>query len=117
MSLQKAKTFLSVIGLAVLIPFGATAETNILWDKVSVVAAGSWNDVNTISSEELDQLKSIANTGDANAQFALGVIYQAKHQYREAEYWLKLAADQGHMPARYSFIENAAGHAMAKLDW
>lgn len=117
MNFHKARTLLSIISLALLMPLTATAERDPLWDKVSVVAAGSWNDVNSITSDDLDRLKSIANTGDANAQFALGVVYQARHQHREAEYWLKLAADQGHIPARYSYIENAAGHAMANLDW
>jgi hypothetical protein len=117
MHFQRTKLSLLVLSLAIAAPWSASADSVTLWDKLAVIAAGSWEHVNSLSSEETNQLKSLANTGDVNAQFALGVIHQAKHQHREAEYWLKMAADQGHMPARYSYVENAAGRAMAKPDW
>lgn len=117
MHFQKTRTSILALSLVIAVPFSASADSDPLWDKLAVIAAGSWGDAKSISKDEINQLKSMANAGDANAQFALGVLYQAKHQHRDAEYWLKLAADQGHIPARYSYVDNAAGHAMAKLNW
>ncbi|WP_211830381.1 tetratricopeptide repeat protein [Kistimonas asteriae] len=42
--------------------------------------------------------------GNANAQFALGVIAVAKNSLQEAMHWWEMAAKQGHETAQYNLI-------------
>ena len=99
-------------------PLAANAETNPLWDKLSSIAASGWMEVSSLTPQEFKQVKSLSQSGDLNAQYALGMIYQAKHEHDKASVWLKSAADQGHVPARYSYNKNAAEHSdMASLNW
>jgi TPR repeat protein len=95
----------------------AVADQSTLWNKLSVMAENDWQTAHTLGAEEMAALRSMAVLGDSNAQYALGSIYESRHEHSEAATWLKMAAENGHMPARYSYIENAAGHAMAELSW
>lgn len=107
-----------ILTLCLFSPFTANAETNPLWDKLSAIAASGWMEVSSLTSQELKEVKSLSQSGDSNAQYALGMIYQAKHEHDKAATWLKKAAEQGHVPAHYSYNKNAAGHSdMASLNW
>ena len=118
MSFKKMNKGISILLLCCAMPMAVFAAANPLWDKLSSIAATGWMEVDSLSAKELKQLKSLSQSGDTNAQYALGMIYQAKHEHGKAAVWLKKAAAQGHVPARYSYNKNAAGHPdMAKLNW
>lgn len=104
--------------LCLIAPVSVFAESDPLWNKLSSMAASGWMEVDSLTQSEMDQLTTLSKSGDSNAQYALGMIYQVKHQHEKAGQWLKLAAEQGHVPARYSYNKNTAGHTgMATLSW
>jgi len=55
-------------------------------------------------SDSLDALRSLADNGDASAQFALGIRYatgdQVKQDHTQAARWFMLAADRGEVKAQ-----------------
>ena len=55
-------------------------------------------------ASELEQLRQLAESGDANAQFTLGARYATgdgvPQDYATAAHWFTLAADQGHVVAQ-----------------
>ena len=60
-------------------------------------------------TESLDALRQLAEQGDAEAQYQLGMLYRTKEylHYKEASRWLLKAAEQGHPEA-----QNAAGEML-----
>ena len=118
MLFARMKKGLGILLFCLVLPVNVFADSNELWDKLSVIAAGGWSDVDSLNEQDLTQLTSLSNSGDSNAQYALGVIYMVRHEHEKAEIWLKRAADQGHIPASYSYNENVASQVMmAGLGW
>lgn len=118
MFLKRLNKGIFIVLLYVVLPASVFAESGQLWNKLTAIAANNWLDVNSLSTREIDQIESLAQSGDSNAQYALGMIYQVKHEHDKAQAWLKHAAEQGHVPARYSYNKHAAGHPdMANLSW
>ena len=72
----------------------------------------------TVASE-LDSLKASAEQGFANAQFNLGVMYDAgegvPQNYTEAVRWFRMAAEQGNATAVQRF-RMAAEHPNPQLE-
>ena len=58
----------------------------------------------TVASELVDSLKAAAEQGDADAQFNLGLMYDAgegvPQNYTEAARWFRMAAEQGFADAQ-----------------
>lgn len=52
------------------------------------------------NSAEMARLRPLANQGDANAQYRVGVLYAERKDLIEAARYYKMAADQGHAEAR-----------------
>ena len=54
----------------------------------------------------VEDMRGLADQGDANAQYNLGVRYDrgqgVRQDYQEALHWYKLAAAQGHSAAQYN---------------
>ena len=46
-----------------------------------------------------DVLQRLADNGDINAQYLLGIRYCIRNKYPLAQYWLRHAAKQGHIVA------------------
>ena len=118
MLFAKMKKGLGILLFCLVLPVNAFADSSTLWDKLTVIAAGDWVEVDSLNEQDLAQLTSLSNSGDSNAQYALGVVYMLRHEHDKADIWLQRAAEQGHIPASYSYNENAASHAMmAGLGW
>ena len=118
MSFNNMKKGIFILLLCFVLPFTVSAEPESLWNKLSTIAANGWMEASSLSSQEMDQLTALSKSGDSNAQYALGMIYQTKHDHDKAANWLKHAAEQGHVPAQYSYNKNAAGHPdMAQINW
>lgn len=118
MLIKRMNKLILIFMLGVVIPASVFAGSDALWNKLTTIATNGWMEIDSLSRQEMDKLSSLASTGDANAQYALGMIYQAKHEHEKAANWLKQAAEQGHAPARYSFNKNAVGHSdIAVLGW
>ena len=79
------------------------AESDQFWTKLHGIVMYDKTMAFALTEQEFTQLKVLANSGDANAQFALGVVYLAKQEYFDAELPLKQAATQGHIPAQYRY--------------
>ena len=79
------------------------AESDQFWTKLRGIVMYDKTMAFALTEQEFTQLKVLANSGDANAQFALGVVYLAKQEYFDAELPLKQAATQGHIPAQYRY--------------
>lgn len=61
-----------------------------------------------------------AENGDANAQFAIARQYERQRQYKNAEHWYLLAAQQGHTEAMYevaSMYDESNGNDAKALEW
>lgn len=60
----------------------------------------------TLWAQDIHQLKTLANKGDSEAQFELGVIYdngdQLPQDLKKAAYWYTKSAQQGHVDAQYN---------------
>lgn len=74
-----------------------------------------------VSPDTLKNVSSAAERGDPNAQFALGVIYDAGNGVFqdpvEAVKWFRQAADKGHLDAQFRMgLAYAAGHGVAQND-
>ncbi|HSS98943.1 MAG TPA: GAF domain-containing protein, partial [Terriglobales bacterium] len=58
----------------------------------------------TVPTDSLDALRTLANNGDATAQFALGIRYatgdRVQQDYTQAARWFLLAADRGEVKAQ-----------------
>ena len=118
MTLKKLYKSVFIALLAVILPISANADSESFWNKLTGIAANNWMEVDLLTSQEIQQLTQLSDAGDPNAQYALGMIYQAKHDHDKAASWLKRAAKQGHVPARYSYNKNAAVHPdVASLNW
>jgi len=97
-------------------PLTVSADQTELWQKLTIAANDNWKNIDAITHEHINQLTSLAQSGDANSQFALGTIQQIKQYHFEAQRWLKLAADQGHLPAQYKLTSYSAIQNIAVLD-
>ncbi len=69
----------------------------------------------------LKEFRALAEQGDADAQFNLGVMYAegrgVPKDYVQAYMWLSLAAAQGHEPARKARVKKLAKKmTLAQLD-
>ena len=119
MLLKKMNKNLLVFLMCMLMPASVVvAGSDSLWNKLSAIAANNWIEIESLTQHEITQLGKLSEAGDANAQYALGMIYKTKHEHEKAEIWLKQAAEQGHAPARYSYNKNAEGHPdVAELSW
>ena len=57
-----------------------------------------------VQKREIEQTKSLAKQGDANAQYILGLMYDngkgVPQDYKEAVKWLRMSADQGYALAQ-----------------
>lgn len=62
--------------------------------------------LNCTSLKEIDDLKALANNGNAVAQYNLGIMYAeglgVQENNKEAVKWFKLAAEQGDTGAQYN---------------
>ena len=115
MSMKKSAFILM---LCFLTPMAAFADTDKSWSGMPVATADDCGEIDFITEAEITQLISLSKSGDTNAQYALGVAYKQKHEHEKAASWFKRAAEQGHVPARYSYNENAAAHAeVASINW
>ena len=60
--------------------------------------------VGCAEEREIEQTKSLAKQGDANAQYILGLMYDngkgVPQDYKEAVKWLRMSADQGYALAQ-----------------
>ena len=56
---------------------------------------------NQSATNSLDQLRALANSGDAGAQYRLGEVYDHRLDRAEAAKWYRLAADQGNADAQH----------------
>lgn len=118
MLLTRIKKGLFILLLSLALPASVLAESNELWDKLSIISADGWSAFESVTEQELSQLISLSESGNINAQYALGVIYMLKHEHDKAEIWLKSAAEQGHIPAGYSYNLNVVSHTMmAGIGW
>lgn len=117
MIFRNSKLLTLFILLSLVTPLTASANSADLWQKLPIVANDDWSNTDVISSEDIKQLTSLAESGDANSQFALGAIQLARQNHYEAQHWLMLAAVQGHLPARYKYAEASAGYNVADLGW
>lgn len=116
--LEKMNKTILILLVSFVMPINAFADSGSLWNKLSMIADDGWEKVDLITGKELHQLISLSKSGDSNAQYALGMVYQVRHEHAKADSWLKRAAEQGHVPAHYSFNKNAEGHPdMASLNW
>jgi hypothetical protein len=56
------------------------------------------------ATQTAEEIRSLADQGDADAQFNLAVLYGSgqgvAQDWTEAAHWLRLAADQGHAPGQ-----------------
>lgn len=58
----------------------------------------------------MDEMKSLAESGNASAQFSLGLFYYDSENYSQALFWFKKASEQGNAGAKiYSSICVLAG--------
>ncbi len=59
-----------------------------------------------VAAQDINQLHQAAESGDADAQWTLGVAYADGHRMEanneEALKWFRLAVEQGHANAQYS---------------
>ena len=94
-----------VLTLAFALPVSLHAESDQLWKKLLGIATYDKTTTHGLTDKELTELKFLANSGDANAQFALGVVFLARQEYTDAELYLKQSAEQGHVPAQYRYQE------------
>ena len=118
MTFKKLYKSVSIALLALILPISANADSESFWNKLTGIAANNWMEVDSLTSQEMAQLTKLSDAGDPNAQYALGMVCQAKHEHDKAAGWLKRAAEQGHVPAHYSYNKNAAGHPdVASLNW
>lgn len=92
-----------VLTLAIILPVQSHAESDQLWTKLRGIVMYDKTIAFGLTEQELTELKLLATSGDANAQYALGVVYLAKQDYADAELFLKQAATQGHVPAQYRY--------------
>jgi len=97
-------------------PVTVSADQTELWQKLTIVANDDWKNIDVITNDDVNQLISLAKNGDANSQFVLGAMQQSKKNHYEAQQWLKLAADQEHLPALYKYSSNSVRQDMAVLD-
>lgn len=82
---------------------------------VTKADANSYGTVAQAKSKEFAEIKAKAESGDADAQNMLGVIYSCSatstddgktwkewgfHDYKEAVKWLRKAAEEGHAPVQ-----------------
>jgi len=97
--------FVSALALSLIFALSGQlrAESDQFWTKLRGIVMYDKTMAFALTEQEFTQLKVLANSGDANAQFALGVVYLAKQEYSEAELPLKQAATQGHIPAQYRY--------------
>lgn len=98
------------------------AAVVLLLSLAAPVAAGPFEDA-TAAYEKRDYatalrlLRSLADQGDASAQYNLGVMYAKGHgvpqDYAEAAKWYRLAADQGDASAQFNLgIKYADGQGV-----
>lgn len=92
-----------VLTLAFALPVQLHAKSDQLWTKLRGIAMYDKTIAFGLTDQEFTELKFLANSGDANAQFALGVVYLARQEYSDVEFYLNQAATQVHMPARYRY--------------
>jgi TPR repeat protein/S1-C subfamily serine protease len=57
--------------------------------------------MNQTATNEFDQLRALANSGDASAQYRLGHAYYHRLDRAEAAKWYRMAADQGNADAEH----------------
>ena len=57
----------------------------------------------------IEQLKYLADKGDPEAKFRLGIKHELRQNYEEALKWYELSGNQGHLYAQYRFedLQNA----------
>lgn len=102
---------LGAAGMLLSMPLSASAEHHELWNKLSDVASKNWNTSNTLNVSEMLELQSLAESGDANAQYVIGMLYRSEQNHAQAKVWLKRAAEQGHLPARKEYVESVTASA------
>ena len=78
-----------------------------------------------VQTPELDELRALAEQGDATAQFNLGIMYDngrgVPQDDAEAVRWYRLAADRGHATARFNLMasrttDSERGNAVRNFD-
>ena len=92
-----------ILTLAVAFPVQSLAESDQLWTKVRGMVVYDKTIAFGLTEQELSELKFLATSGDANAQFAMGIVCLAKHEFTDAEFFLEQAAAQGHVHAQYRY--------------
>jgi len=93
--------YLKVVAIALVfaLPVCSQAKSDQLWTKVRGIVMYDKTIAFSLTDQEFNELKSLADSGDANAQYGLGVVYLARQNFRDAKTYLQLAANQGHQPA------------------
>ena len=92
-----------VLTLAFALPVQLHAESDQLWTKLRGIVMYDKTIAFALTDQEFTELKLLANSGDANAEFALGIVYLARQEYADAELYLMQAATQGHVQAQYRY--------------
>ena len=93
-AVMRIKSTLLFMGLAVMLVCGVTISTGYADDY----------DEGGVSAEEFREAEQQANTGDAQAQFYLGLLYRdglgVAEDAAKAAYWYEKAASQGNVEAQ-----------------
>ena len=80
-----------------------TMKKTLILFLLALLAAPLWGQ-RTYGEASTDELRQLANNGDANAQFVLGSRYyggdRVPQDYKQAVYWWTKAANQGHAEAQ-----------------
>jgi uncharacterized protein len=83
--------------------------THLLCILICVFALGTAHAITTPPGTDISSLHTAAEMGDANAQARLGDAYYHGHgtarDLSSAEYWYRLAAERGHLKAKYQLGE------------
>jgi hypothetical protein len=96
MQTPRFRPYLLALAVAVLLGSVCLPAQAMTYDQASALAKSAWKQKDATA---LAQLRAAAQSGDANAQYNLGVMYEygqgVPQDYAQAAYWYRKAAEQG----------------------
>ena len=95
----------ALLGLASITGVHAGAVDNASGVQAVAEQGDSWSRPESVnlSTGGQQRLRLAAQSGQPNAQYAIGMSHHARRDNAAALYWLHKAALQGHVPAQYTY--------------